>query len=327
MKVAILTEGGKDIGFGHVTRCLSLYQAFEEKNIKPDFIINGDETVTDLVEDTSYKIYNWIEEQQKLFNSIKNYGTAIIDSYLAEFKLYKKISEMVDTSVYIDDNNRINYPPGFIVNGSINAKSLNYPIQEGKTNLLGSKYFPIRKSFWKVSDKGYSNGIEKILLTFGGEDFRNLTPKLLDLLNDNFTDIEKYIVIGEAFGNKNEIENKAKRKDNLIHSPSPKQMKDIMIKCDIAISGAGQTLYELARCGTPTIAIGLIKNQINNIRGWKKENFIEYSGWWKDEKIYKNTMKNIEKLQDKDIRIKKSRIGKRKIDGKGPLRIINRIMR
>ena len=49
MKVYILTEGGYDIGIGHVTRCLSLYQAFEVKGIKPFFIINGDETVKDLL--------------------------------------------------------------------------------------------------------------------------------------------------------------------------------------------------------------------------------------------------------------------------------------
>jgi len=43
MKVFIITEGGKNIGFGHITRCLSLYQAFEEKEIIPEFILNSDE--------------------------------------------------------------------------------------------------------------------------------------------------------------------------------------------------------------------------------------------------------------------------------------------
>ena len=32
MKVFILTESGKNMGFGHITRCLSFYQAFEEKD-------------------------------------------------------------------------------------------------------------------------------------------------------------------------------------------------------------------------------------------------------------------------------------------------------
>ena len=45
MNVVILTEGGKDIGFGHVTRCSSIYQAFEQFHIVPKFIINGDDSV------------------------------------------------------------------------------------------------------------------------------------------------------------------------------------------------------------------------------------------------------------------------------------------
>ncbi len=39
MKVFIITEGGKNIGFGHINRCLSLYQAFEEK-IGLEFIVD-----------------------------------------------------------------------------------------------------------------------------------------------------------------------------------------------------------------------------------------------------------------------------------------------
>ena len=41
MKVFIITEGGKDIGFGHITRCFSLYQAFEEKYFKVYSIKSG----------------------------------------------------------------------------------------------------------------------------------------------------------------------------------------------------------------------------------------------------------------------------------------------
>ena len=45
MNVIILTEGGKDIGLGHVARCSSIYQAFEQYNISPKFIVKGDDSV------------------------------------------------------------------------------------------------------------------------------------------------------------------------------------------------------------------------------------------------------------------------------------------
>ncbi len=41
MNVIILTEGGKDYGFGHVARCSSIYQAFRKFCITPQFIVNG----------------------------------------------------------------------------------------------------------------------------------------------------------------------------------------------------------------------------------------------------------------------------------------------
>jgi len=41
LKAFIITEGSKNIGFGHITRCISLYQAFEERGIIPEFIINN----------------------------------------------------------------------------------------------------------------------------------------------------------------------------------------------------------------------------------------------------------------------------------------------
>ena len=43
MKVAIITEGLQGTGYGHLTRCLSIYQAFEEKGIIPLYIANCDE--------------------------------------------------------------------------------------------------------------------------------------------------------------------------------------------------------------------------------------------------------------------------------------------
>ena len=55
MKVFIITEGGKNIGFGHITRCLSLYQAFEERGNKPKFIINGDNDIEYLLKDINYR--------------------------------------------------------------------------------------------------------------------------------------------------------------------------------------------------------------------------------------------------------------------------------
>ena len=56
-------------------------------------------------------------------------------------------------------------------------------------------------------------------------------------------------------------------------------MLNLMLKSDICISGGGQTTYELARVGVPTIGICLAENQKNNLMGWKSLGFIENLCW------------------------------------------------
>ena len=110
MKVVILTEGSRDIGFGHVTRCVSLCQAFKEKGIEPLLLINGDDSIIELIKDTDYEITDWLKMRQQVFERIKDSDIVIIDSYLADKEFYEDLSELVKFPVYIDDNKRIDYP-------------------------------------------------------------------------------------------------------------------------------------------------------------------------------------------------------------------------
>ena len=181
-KVLILTEGGRNIGFGHITRCTALYQAFEEKGIIPEFIVNGDDSIIDLLVGKNYEIFDWIDEKERLLELIQNVDIAIIDSYLADIDIYETISECVKFPVCLDDNKRLDYPKGIVVNGAIYTEELNYPVKKGVTYLLGPKYMPLRKEFWNVPEKEIKENIESVLITFGGDDMRNMTPGVLRLL-------------------------------------------------------------------------------------------------------------------------------------------------
>ena len=261
LNVYILTEAGKNIGFGHLMRMIAIYQAFEIKNIKPKFIINGDESVEEYLKETEYEIFNWIDNQKRLFDMIKDADIAIIDSYLADLTFYEKISKLVNLPVYYDDNNRIEYPSGVVVNGNIHAKDLDYPKRDDINYLLGLEYLPLRKEFWEVPEKKIKENVESIMITFGGDDFRNMTPKVLKLLAENYPNIKKNVIIGKGFKNIKEIEKASDENTALIYFPDAQKMKEVMLESDIAISAGGQTLYELAKVGVPTIAVIVADNQ------------------------------------------------------------------
>lgn len=327
MKIIILTEGGKNIGFGHITRCMALYQAFEEKGIMSELIINGDEDVKCLLGDKNYRILNWLRKEKKTFELVKKSTIVIIDSYLASISLYENLSNLVEIPVYIDDTKRLNYPRGIVLNGNVYAKTLHYPEKDGVAYLLGTKYTPLRKDFWHIAKKEITKRIRSVMVTFGGDDKRNMTPKILQFLNDRYPELIKNVVIGIGFQNIKEIKKLKNKKTNLVYMPDAEAMKKIMLESDLAISAGGQTLYELARIGVPTIGICVADNQWNNIQEWSKVKFLEYVGWYTEKEIFATLERAITKLKAHRERLKCSQIGRRVVDGKGAVRIVDKILK
>jgi len=326
MKVFILTEGGKNIGFGHITRCLSLSQAFEEKEIIPELILNSDDNIEYLLKGIKYQKLNWIKKRDKLFELIKGTDIAIIDSYLADSSFYVQISNLVKIPVYIDDNKRLDYPDGIVVNGNIHVEKLNYPKKDGITYLLGTKYTPLRKEFWEVPQKKIKEKVESIMIAFGGDDAKNMTPKILVFLNDKYPNLIKNVIIGRSFQNIDEIKKYMNKNTNLIYYPDAEKMKEIMLESDIAISAGGQTLYELARIGVPTIGICIAENQLGSIWEWEKIGFLGNAGWYNEDNIIARVDRLLKHLENIKLRETKYKIGKKFVDGKGSLKIINRII-
>ena len=322
MKVLIVTEGSKDIGFGHITRCTALYEAFEDKKISPTFIVNGDDTVWNLVRNKQYDIFNWLKDKKRLFNLIKYADIAVVDSYLADITLYKQISDTVKIPVSIDDTVRLQYPRGIVVNGTMYAEELGYPESHDVMYLLGSRYIPLRKEFWHVPEKVTSKSIQSVMITFGGDDMRSLTPTVLKIINKTFPAYAKNVVIGKGFKNIAQIESSKDKNSKLFYYPDAEGMKELMLESDIAISAGGQTLYELARVGVPTIAIAVSENQMNNIKGWLRAGFISYAGWWADRNLSDTLISSLDILNDSTLLRDKAFKGREHVDGSGAKRVV-----
>ena len=295
MKVIILTEGTGATGYGHLTRCLSICQAFEEKKITPLFVVNCDERGKDFLPNVHLNCFNWLFELEKLYNIIDRADVLIIDSYLAPSEIYKEVASRVGNAVFIDDYRRIEYPSGIIVNGAIGAEYLGYEINNIHKLLLGVKYSPIRKEFWDVSPIARRGIVKNVLITFGGQDIRNLTFTVLESLLSSYSYLRYHVVLTK---DNKEIGDEIISNPNInfYYSLQAQRMLDIMLQCDVAVSAAGQTLYELARVGLPTVAIGVIENQRNNIVGWREAGFLNNELWFNQSDLLETINKDISKI-------------------------------
>lgn len=324
MKALLLTEGGSEIGFGHITRCLSIYQAFEEQGVDPLMIVKGDRSIERLLRDFNFLLSDWMEEGT-LENLLKNTDIVFIDSYLAPYEVYSFVSKRVKICAYYDDFMRLDYPEGIVVNGNIYATEIDYPRRKHITYLLGTKYLPLRKPFWDVPNKEIRNKVEEVLITFGGSDMRNITPAVLRAVRDEFPKLRKTVVIGKGFRNVDEIRETMDDRTELVFYPDAEKIKELMLRADIAISGGGQTLYELARVGVPTVAVAVSENQLMNIYSFHNVGFIEYAGWWEDENLFNNLISCLCYLLDTSKRSEKMSLGRKIVDGLGSLRIVERV--
>lgn len=325
MRIIIFTEGGKTIGFGHISRCIALYQAFEEKGIIPELIINGDESIKEVVSGIKNYTYDWLNLKEKTISKIRNSDIVIIDSYKAPRNFYTQTAETVKLSVFIDDNYRIDYPNGIIINGNIYADRKKYSNERAKY-LLGPKYIMLRKEFWVVPEKKINKCIKSVMLTFGGEDSKNMTLNILSKITNDYPDFDIKVVIGINYKHIKQIEGLKNYKITLIYYPDAGTIKRIMLEADIGISAGGQTISELARIGVPTVAILTADNQMNNVNGWLKAGFTEYAGCWKDDNLLIETNNSIKNLVDVNLRKKRQLTGRNLVDGQGSLRVVERLL-
>jgi len=321
MRTVIFTEGGKEIGLGHVTRCLSLAEAFKERGIDIALIINGGEEVLSVA--PSAILLDWLKDEKEAFSKfINDADYVVIDSYLAPERYYFKAYRRAERCLFIDDFKRFDYPGGIVLNGGISARKLGYQQKEGVKYLLGPEYAPLRKEFWNVEKKRIRRQIKRVLVTFGMSDVRNMAVSVAESLDLEFPEVEKYVILGlnsKSYERLRSLENV-----RVFEGISAEEMKRLMLDCDVAISAGGQTTYELARVGLTSILIATADNQVPNCEGWQKTGFALYVGRW-DKVDARCLLESFKLLENPKVRSRMSKKGRRTVDGQGARRVVNEI--
>jgi spore coat polysaccharide biosynthesis predicted glycosyltransferase SpsG len=159
------------------------------------------------------------------------------------------------------------FPCQMVVNGNADGEHLNYESSSGDTSfLLGSRYIILKEEFWNLSRREPSENVANVLVTLGGTDNHDLMPRILGLLNDGAEDYTVTAVVGPFFHNVASVLASAEAMKRPVEIVSdPPTICDLMLKADLAISAAGQTLYELAATGCPSIAVAVANNQLGQL--------------------------------------------------------------
>lgn len=319
MRVAILTEAGAGIGYGHLARCTALYQAFESLDNEPELIIAGGGAPARLVSGPSHKVYDW-RAPSRLRAAAADADIVVIDSYIAGPTAYAAAAGETRVLVCLDDTARLPYPPGIVVNGAIRAARLPYPRADGVTYLLGPAFAPLRAEFWDIPVKEIVPELRTALVALGGNDVARLAPRAVAILEALRPRLDVIVVLGS--GDETGLGERAQR----LPTASAIEVLAEMLKADVCVATAGQTLTEAARVGVPTVAVCVADNQRDNAEGWSEIGFAEYAGEAGEKDLDARISDAVARLASQDERHRRCRIGRDAVDGRGALRVARRAL-
>ena len=277
-------------------RSLSIADAFRLLD-EDCLFVTSDNGLGDIIADRGYNIFslnsnynNMDSEFEGFCNELDNHDVKAIfvdsyfvtNQYLSELRSYCKKRGAI--LVYIDDVLEFPYPCDVLLNYNIYANRSDYDNlfgnQEKPIFLLNTAYMPIRREFQNLEDRIIREDSKNILISTGGADYDGLSLHIVEsiMAHNELKNYCFHCVIGLMNPNLDEIIALGGKTDNIIIHSHVDNISELMKDCDVAISAAGSTLYELCATQTPTITYVLADNQISGAKGFEKRGILKYAG-------------------------------------------------
>lgn len=269
MKFFIRADANSDIGMGHVMRCLSIADALRASNQDVIFIL-ADDTVLPIIKTRGYEAIILNSDYKDMLSELPSWpkqkpDAIIVDSYFVTTSYLTSLKQRTEAKIiYIDDLASFPYPCDILINYNAYADFKTYEKLYSPRKLpcliLGLSYAPLRSMFRNIPQREQSKVVKNILISTGGADFLHLAKQfLLASLPPDFT---YHLLIGSLNTDKDEIERLASGKSNVVLHENVSDMRSLIESCDVVVSAAGSTLYEICACGIPLITYSVADNQL-----------------------------------------------------------------
>lgn len=339
-RIYIRADGNELIATGHIMRCLSIADALRSQGVKPCFVL-ADERPRKMVEERGFEavcihtVWDDMETEIEPFVDFLRAGkkaTVLLDSYYVTENYLRAVSEVARV-FYIDDLNSFLYPVDVVINYALNKRTdyeRSYKNAGLKTAfLLGPKYVPLRSAF---RDRQYTvrGTVERVLITTGGTDRLDMTGALLKyaVSDRDLIGLTWHVIVGRFNENKEALFSLAGQYDNIVIHENVDDMAYWMTYCDVAVSAAGTTTYELCACGIPAICFEVADNQAGACM-WEQSDYMFYAGNAGADRMdcVRNSISMLKAyMADLNLRQRRSQRMQSLIDGLGAERIAASIL-
>jgi spore coat polysaccharide biosynthesis predicted glycosyltransferase SpsG len=335
MNIVFYAYGNHQMGMGHLYRSDALISTFQKKVkvVLPAFLSLDYEESINTIRDFGYQCFRiptGLSEQQEIEFCSDILTTLQPEVLVADalrisppkMALFKERSKYL---VSIDDTG----DGRLLANLAINVLYQPATRSDRLLELKGLKYFILREECSPSlrSAVNINPVVRRILITQGGSDTNGTTVKIARALDKFDDEIEIVLLLGSAFKHGKELQTFLQNSRR--HFTIKSNIKDVIklfSQCDLAITGAGITLFELLAVGIPCIVSTQEHKEIETANSLESYGFIRNLGPIEnvpEEGIYQSVK---ELCEDYSLRKAMSEKSRYAVDGLGTERVVNVIL-
>lgn len=326
MRVLLRTEINPSVAAGHAMRCLSLAEALIAAGAEVAIMCEAADQVRDLAA-VHGVTYHPLAEGRLPVDAADAAATVAVGADIVVADSPKL------TQSWIDAVRRASVPvvylagapgPGFhAAEGCLWPESCPDGVPPGLDIRCGLDSVILSSAYWPRDPRDRSGPVRRVLITTGGADHYDLCSAALrafDAVPGDTLDIR--VVIGAFFKQADSVVAHAARSRHRVEClHTPRGIKDLLEWADLAVSGGGGTLYEMATRGVPGIGIAIWPLQAPTVDAMARAGAIlpiTYDGPEQTERALHGALDRL--LSDETLRTVQAARGPLAIDGQGATR-------
>jgi UDP-2,4-diacetamido-2,4,6-trideoxy-beta-L-altropyranose hydrolase len=325
-QIAFRVDGGPGIGMGHVFRSLALASFLAKDDITCHFLMQDIPQGTGPIIKAGFPLTLLPDHNPNAFAADylkrKDADALVVDLYDVPVRDRELLAAVSCPTLTISDLYHDDHPGSILVNGFIcYGKSECHDTSYGGTAYLGSDYKIVRAAP-PDSPSEIPARASNLLLTSGGSDESGLFPLALHALNKIAAPLEVTILEGPALDISDpqyiEAVDQCTHPLERVRSDWP---FEIMSRAHLAVSAGGDTVYDLAVLGVPTIILSHVAHQLVTAQAFAERELALNLGL-----VHGCSVEDLHQclqqtIDDAALRQQLSEKGRQALDGKGVERV------
>lgn len=266
MRFLFRADASPDIGIGHLMRCVALAQELQDHGHSVKFVSCCPASLAERIHREGFSLER-IEscsldpELVARVAESEQVDWIVLDGYEFGREFQSRVRGIAARGLAsLDDFASSHYVSDLVINQNIGAdRRFRFSVEPHTRILAGERYVMLRREFRQSRISRSRPGGTKLLVTMGGADPENcLSEVLRSVKHDGF---QIRAVLGPSYRHETALMADLGPTDAIEIERAPESLRASIEWCDIAISAAGSTVWELAICGRPMILGYYAENQ------------------------------------------------------------------